>query len=855
MTLIWAAAVAAAVLVAFALTAIRPAVAGAATTVTVNTALDETQAGNGTCSLREATLYANGTAEPDCAPAPAAGGVTISLPTGLYVLTGGALALSGDATINGAGAAITTITAAGASQVFVVAATAHAAINDVTVTGGNTASVCGGGMCGLGQPRFGLPGGGILNSGTLALSRVIVTGNRTGDGAINGQCQAANPNGGCGGGNGGDGGGISNSTGATLTIASSTITGNTTGAGAAGDHGAPDQNPGTSGHGGNGGGVSNAGTLTIANSTISGNTTGAGADGTPGADAAGAVDGGNASTGAAGGSGAGIESSGPLFVSGSALVGNRTAVGGKGARGGNVNGTGVGGNGSPGGAGGSGGAIDSTADMTVTNSTVAANSAAGGGAPGVNGNQNFRPQPEPGQPGTGGGINERAMGSTLTHVTLTANSAAGAGGGFDGAGGTITVANSIVAGNVAAPPSLNCAGVLVDQGGNVEFASASCPAGFLHADPKLTGLADNGGPTQTIALQSGSAAIHHVRTCVLSADQRGVARPVGAACDSGAYQVAPPSVSAVGAGAITTASATVSAAVNPNLRDSTVVVNFGRTTSYGSSTPAVHIGAGNSAVPFNAAITGLAPNTTYHFDVVATNADGQTTSSDGAFTTLPPLSASIANASTLGSALRLTIACGGGSGPGTCTGAIQLTARQPGKRHHTVKVAARSYSVHSGGRTTVRIVLNRTGLTMLAQHYTLSTTLSLRGTTHLSRSVTFKYKRIKADVPFTLSFSPNSSVANQLAVTGIPRGGKLTVTCRGGGCPFARRTFAAHRGHVELTPLFKHASLRSGARLEFEVTAPNRVGYVETLVIRSGQKPTVTKLCLPPGTSRPARCA
>jgi CSLREA domain-containing protein len=854
MTLIWATAVAAAVLLTFALTAIRPAVASAASTVTVSTTTDETQPGNGTCSLREATLYANGTAEPDCASAPASGLTTITVPAGLYVLTGGPLSLTGDVAIAGAGAATTTITAAGASQVFVVAATAHAAINDVSVTGGNTAAVCGGGLCGLGQPRFGQPGGGIANDGALSLARVIVTGNRTADGAINGACLAANPNGGCGGGSGGDGGGISNSKTGTLTIASSTITGNATGAGAAGDHGPADQSPGVSGGGGNGGGISNAGTLTITTSTIAGNTTGAGTDGTPGADASPNVDGGNASSGSAGGSGAGIESSGPLFVSGSTLVGNRTGVGGKGARGGNVTGTGVGGNGSAGGAGGSGGAIDSTADMTITNSTIVANSAAGGGVPGVNGNQNARPQPEPGQPGTGGGINERAMGSTLTHVTLTANSAAGAGGGFDGAGGTISAANSIVAGNVAAPPNLNCAGVLVDQGGNVEFAAASCPGGFLHADPRLTGLADNGGPTQTVALQPGSAAIDHVSTCVLASDQRGVARPVGAACDSGAYQVAPPSVSSVTAGAITTTSAAVSAAVNPNLQDSTVVVNFGRTTSYGSSTPVVHIGAGNDPVPFTAPVTGLAPDTTYHFDVVATNADGQTTSRDGVFTTLPPLTASIADVSTIGSALRLTIACGGGSGPGACQGPIQLTARTSGKRHRTVTLAARSYSVNTGGRTTMRIVLNRTGQAMLAQHYTLSARLSLGGTTQLSRSVTFNYARIKADVIFTLTFFPTSSVASQMEVTGIPRGGKLTVTCRGGGCPFARRTFAPRHGQVGLTPIFKHASLQAGAALEFTIIAPNRVGYVETLVIRSGQKPTVTKLCLPPGTSRPARC-
>ena len=71
---------------------------------------------------------------------------------------------------------------------------------------------------------------------------------------------------------------------------------------------------------------------------------------------------------------------------------------------------------------------------------------------------------------------------------------------------------------------------------------------------------------------------------------------------------------------------------------------------------------------------------------------------------------------------------------------------------------------------------------------------------------------------------------------------------------FAHRTFTSRSGTVVLAPTFQHAALRPGAALQLEVTAPNRVGKVETFVIRSGQGPIVTKQCLPPGVKRPTRC-
>ena len=860
-------------------TAVTPA-ASAATILTVNTTTDVVQAGDGACSLREATLFANGnTAEPDCAPGIASGATTIVVPAGTYRLRGQPLSLTGAATLIGAGAGTgpgtTTVDAGGGSQVFSIGVQANVAISDMTVTGGVTGQTCFAG-CGINDPVNGNPGGGIVNlGGTLALSRVIVTGNRTAPGDTQTICmpQIQSP---CAGGDGGAGGGIANF--GTTTIADSSIIANSTGSGASGKPGVNSSvsfggEAGASGSGGSGGGIVNFQTLTVTNSTIAGNTTGAGAPGANGgAGVGGNIPGGSSSSGGDGGSGGGIDNEfgGQLIISGSTISGNETGSGATGGTGGNADTGGKGGDGSPGGAGGAGGGTTSQGDLTISNSTIADNSVGTSGASGQGGSgmpNGITPSQVGGA--NGGGIEELRMGSSLTHVTVVSNRTPGFGGGIDGDGGTITVGNSIIASNQAAFDQ-NCDGVVTDQGGNVEFGDTSCPSGFLHADPRLSPLGSHGGPTQTIALQSGSAAIHHVRTCVLSSDQRGVARPVGSACDSGAYEVAPPSLSGISAGGLTTTNGTIAAAVNPNFQDATVVVNYGLTKSYGSNSAPQDLGAGNASAPFTATIGGLAPGTTYHYDVVATNADGSTTSSDRVFTTLPPLTASIARATTTGSALSLTIACAGGSGPGQCAGKIQLTARAATSKAHSarrthkkhpggkpVAVAGGSYAVASGRSVTVAVRLNKKGKTLLNAHYVLGATLSLRGTTALTRAVTFRYRKLTHKFTYTWSFPPGSTsaAATELTVGPLPRGGSVVAICHGGGCPFSARRFARKHGQVVLAPIFGHNPLHPGATLQLEALAPNQVGEVDVFGIRSGQQVSVLQLCLPPGTTRPARCA
>ncbi len=175
----WVAATWVVVVLAVGLAAAGPARATA--TIQVNTTSDETSTGNGTCSLHEAVLYADGTAESDCAPGTATGTTTIDLPAGHFILgIAGTLTLSRTTVLNGAGAGNTVIDATSHGQIFSIQASADVTINAVTITGGVSGlTPCPPPVtisCELARAN-GLPGGGIANAGTLALNDAAITGN------------------------------------------------------------------------------------------------------------------------------------------------------------------------------------------------------------------------------------------------------------------------------------------------------------------------------------------------------------------------------------------------------------------------------------------------------------------------------------------------------------------------------------------------------------------------------------------------------------------------------------------------------------------------------------------------------
>jgi hypothetical protein len=142
---------------------------------------------------------------------------------------------------------------------------------------------------------------------------------------------------------------------------------------------------------------------------------------------------------------------------------------------------------------------------------------------------------------------------TATNITIAGNqvSVGGSASGVSclGSDSKFIQRNTIIANNTG---DVNCAGTgtIIDGGNNLRFptSDASCAGSF--GDPKLGPLGDNGGPTKTMALQHGSAAIDRIppeNGCGfgITFDQRGVPRPQGVGCDIGAFELKTESVPAM----------------------------------------------------------------------------------------------------------------------------------------------------------------------------------------------------------------------------------------------------------------------------------------------------------------------
>ncbi len=301
--------------------------------------------------------------------------------------------------------------------------------------------------------------------------------------------------------NGGDGGGIENL--GTLTVASCNIGGlgaNTSsedggGISNAGNLTVADSFIGNNYAKGNGAGLSSFGTLTITDSVIENNTSGNDGGGIEGRSGTLTVADSLIEGNTAGTDGGGLHNynKSRLFLSDSTIAGN-TAL--------------------------NGGGIENESTMTAVNDTIAYN-----------------------QAGIGGGV-------------------PGAGGGLYNAGGTATLDNTIVARNLNGPTTPDDIPLAISSAGAFNLIGTGGAGGLTNgtngnqvgvADPGLGASADNGGPTQTIALSLGSPAINQGSNSLavdpasgqpLATDQRGAGfnRTLDGTVDIGAYEFSPATI-------------------------------------------------------------------------------------------------------------------------------------------------------------------------------------------------------------------------------------------------------------------------------------------------------------------------
>ncbi len=178
------------------------------------------------------------------------------------------------------------------------------------------------------------------------------------------------------------------------------------------------------------------------------------------------------------------------------------------------------------------GGVYNQGTLTLTNCTVSGNSAVMGG----------------------GMYNSRTGIATLTNCTVSANTAFAIGGGVvnSSGGGTVTLLNTIIAGNTLTLNNfgIDAVGGFISTGrnligiadGSFGWTASDLIGNIPHPlDPLLAPLGNYGGPTQTMALLTGSPAINAgtFGAGTLPTDQRGM--PRNDAPDIGAFEYYTPS--------------------------------------------------------------------------------------------------------------------------------------------------------------------------------------------------------------------------------------------------------------------------------------------------------------------------
>lgn len=382
-----------------------------------------------------------------------------------------------------------------------IGATGNVIITGSTLTG-NTAAGGNGGNFNNGAGSNARGGsiyfeGGTLNINGSRIDNSAANGGKGGDQDQNGQT-----NGGFGGTAQGGGAWVGSGT---ATINNTTFENTTANGGDSGTGGNGSEPAGPA----DGGGLYSLATATVTNSTFHL----AGATGGRSGDTFGSTClGGHTSLEGGGARGGAIFADGGSLIINTATFANNFAIGGDGGNGGQTNGgLNCGAHGKGGFAYGGAIANNNAATVNIKHGTISGNNAQAGNT-GVNqGGANKPPQLV--AEGAGGGIRVGPASVTLENTIIAGNSAANGLGDTTGAPTPGPNVDGTITSN-----GHNLLGVVTDAGG---FTGTGDLTG---ANPMLAALADNGGPTQTMKLLPGSQAIDAGVAAGATFDQRGMPR-------------------------------------------------------------------------------------------------------------------------------------------------------------------------------------------------------------------------------------------------------------------------------------------------------------------------------------------
>ena len=204
----------------------------------------------------------------------------------------------------------------------------------------------------------------------------------------------------------------------------------------------------------------------------------------------------------------------------------------------------------------------------------------------------------------------------------------------------------------------------------------------------------------------------------------------------------------------TSSSATLNGTVNPNGLTTTVHFEYGTTTNYGSTT-ASSSHTGNTTQNVSANVTGLHPNTTYHFRLVGTNNSGTSYGNDRTFIFLSPPGPPIAATTAATNVASFSATLNGSVNPNGLHTLVWFQYRT------TPQYTDSSNFLYKTGNTYQGVSVNITGLSpSTTYHYRILTYNGVGGTRYGSDRT---FTTLSASGPPVVATKPATNVANSSA--------------------------------------------------------------------------------------------